>query len=149
VRAALGAELLASGCDWRALLLRELTLEPLWEVWRGEDFLENRRGAAETPPALPPGHSAVLVHSLRRTSLGGFADAARASGARAGVVLAFRHDAADFEPFGIWLAWLCCGAELVVVDLQNSLAHASLAEAVAALGWDEPPRDEVFFAAMR
>jgi hypothetical protein len=158
VREALGAELAAGGCDWLRLLQRELELEPLWEVWRGDDWRENIRGAAgaaEAPPALAAGDSAVRIFSLRRTTLGGFAAAARASGGRAGVALAFRLDAPDFQPFGVWFAWLRCGEgegegeELVVADLQNSGAHASLAAAVESLHWEQAPRDECFFAAIR
>jgi hypothetical protein len=166
VREALGAELAAGGCDWLRFLQRELELEPLWEVWRGDDWRENIRGAAgaaEAPPELAAGESAVRIFSLRRTTLGGFAAAARASGSRAGVALAFRLDAPEFQPFGVWFAWLRCGEgagegegegegageELVVADLQNSGAHASLAAAVESLHWEQAPRNECFFAAIR
>ena len=156
MREALGAELAAGGCDWLSFLHRELDLEPLWEVWRGDDWRENIRGAAgaaEAAPALAAGDSAVRVFSLRRTTLAGFAAAARASGGRAGVALAFRLDAPDFQPFGVWFAWLRCGEgegeELAVVDLQNSGVHASLAAAVESLSWEQAARDECFFARMR
>ena len=38
---------------------------------------------------------------------------------------------------------------LVVVDLQNSTTALSLEDAIASLGWAEPARQEVFFAAFK
>jgi len=92
---------------------------------------------------------------------------------RGGCVVAFRHEPPEAEPFGMWFLWLLLGgaradsaadsahdgssgggiesgssggAHLVIVDLQNGRQARSLEGAIATLGWESTPRDEIFFA---
>ena len=120
--------------------------------------------------------SMVETFTLSRTSFDSFEATVRAmpsgdddgdSFGRAGIALVFRHDEASHEPFGVWFGWLLLSSsplasasssvssasstpslDLVIVDLQNSVAVSTLGAAVARLEWTERPRNEVFFAAL-
>ena len=134
------------GCDWLAFFKRHFELERAWEVWEGERFLKNVRG----PPKARRGVTALPVWGLRGCVLGDFEGlvlGGRHSGA--GVVLVFRAAPPEVEPFGMWLGFVVLHGTLFMVDLQNSAVSGSLLEAVAALGWNEEPRKEVFYAFLK
>lgn len=137
----------AAGTDWLTYFRREFVLVRQYELWNGDAFCGN----VDAPPVpLPRNVAAFPVYSLRRTTLAGFAQEAllllRASGGRGGgAVVVYRSLPPDVEPFGMWLAWFVIAGKLVIIDLQNGVVSEGLAAAIAALAWDEPPRDEVFF----
>ena len=99
---------------------------------------------------LGAGEQAFPVYTLHRTSLISFEADAKASRrgslGRAGCVVAFRKEASDAEPFGMWFGWIMCSGHLFVVDLQNSTVKPTLAASIAGLGWAQAPRAEVFYA---
>jgi hypothetical protein len=160
------------GTDWLGFFRATFELCPLYELWRGDRFLRNQRSRPRNPGRNV---DVRLVYSLHRSSLSAFeSDALQASArgvhaavelekeetgeggtalGRGGCVVAFRQGPAEAEPFGMWFLWLVLGvgprqsATIVLVDLQNSHVAASLHEMLARLGWEEPPREEVFFAA--
>lgn len=134
------------GHDWQGYLCGRFVLIPQHEAYSGDDFLGN------FPSADGASREATytLIWTLRRTSVLGFKQAAIDSGGRAGVVAVYRLGPIDVEPFGAWLAWLRIGDHVILVDLQNNSAHATLESAVGALEWDEGVRtEEVFYAPQR
>jgi hypothetical protein len=134
------------GSDWLAFFRAHFHLRQCYELWHGEDFVGN---VEQRPPRLARGEACFPVYSLHRTTVEGFEGAARCSGARAGCVVAFRRGPPDAEPFGVWFLWLLVRGQLVVVDLQNTAMSGSLRESVQGLRWEEPPREEAFYAPMR
>jgi len=141
------------GSDWLGYFKSKFRLQQAYEVYRGDDFVRNQ---AKARPILAGELAYGPVFSLHRTTIEGFEEAARLgceehgdSLCRGGCVVAFRHEASDKEPFGIWWGWLLLGEDLFIIDLQNSALTHTLQGAIQSLDWDQPAREEAFFAAFK
>jgi murein DD-endopeptidase MepM/ murein hydrolase activator NlpD len=137
--------------DFLSYFKHEFILEQLFEVWSSSgDFLRNERGTKR--PLCASGEEVIDVYSFSRTRLETFESDIQklALGKNVfGVSLVFRSGSPDTEPFGIFLGFCKLNEELVIVDLQNSMLHSSLIEAVSSLSWEEKPRNECFYALAR
>jgi hypothetical protein len=135
--------------DWLGYFRDKLSLSRVHEIYSGEEFLRNQLSARP----LRKGEEAYPVHTLRRTSLGSFESDARASKpgslGSVGCVVAFRHEASQNEPFGMWFGWLICGGHFFILDLQNSGMASSLRGSIQELDWSAPAREEAFFATFK
>ena len=135
------------GKDWHKYFCGTFVLEKQFEHWKGG---RSKGNVAAAPTKVSKRDDYIPVWSLRKTSVGLFDEAVRATSARSGIVAVFRTGPADAEPFGVWLAWVRVGDHVLLVDLQNSCVSGSLTEAVGRLAWTEPARnDEVFYAPRR
>ena len=134
--------------DWQGFFRAKFELQTVWELWKGRKFLRNTRSEpnrATTSTSI----SFFPVYSLwrsSRTTIVADATAAVDGGVGGGCLCIYRQDHADAEPFGMWFCWLVEAGSFVMVDLQNSVVSTSLADALIPLEWDQPPRNEVFFA---
>ena len=134
--------------DWLSYFQQRYCLLRVFEIYKGDAFVRNQ--SAPTPCAK--GEAAFgPVFTLRRSTLDSFdADTAQevtsSRQACAGCVVAFRQEASDKEPFGMWFGWLRCNEYLLVVDIQNSLITTSLTDSIRQIDWSQPPRPEVFWA---
>jgi hypothetical protein len=134
--------------DFLSYFKHEFVLERLFEVWSTSgEFLRNERSMQR--PICLSGEEVIDVFSFYRSQIETFESdiESLAHGKNVfGISLVFRSSEPSVQPFGIWFGFCKLNEELVIVDLQNSMLHGSLIEAVASLAWEEKPRSECFYA---